>query len=76
MGTARPGDQAGVLRGGPQLGGGVRVLTRAKRAPGMRGPMERPREERRGRSALRHPSGTEAHAWPAGAHEKNPTTSA
>lgn len=38
MGVARPGDQAGVLWGGPQLGGGVRVLTRAKRAPGMRDP--------------------------------------
>lgn len=78
MGAARPGDQAGVLWGGPQQGGGVRVLTRAKRAPGMWGTTERPREERRGRSALRHwPGNARRHGRPrGGAHEKNPTTSA
>lgn len=43
----------------------------------MRGTTERPREERRGRSALRHwPGNARRHGWPAGAHEKNPTTSA
>lgn len=43
----------------------------------MRGPTERPREERRGRSALRHQhSNAGRHGRPAGVHEKKPTISA